>query len=800
MSAIELSLGYNNKVEHFYIRTRGKLQKDAWKNYFFNVVQTYGGNIKMLDTRYEKSVFEGNKEIDPITNNFKLGYDTVFDVKDGWKAYVSENILQLLVEELKQINSVNERAYGVDAKKYVFFHEDAESRLKLVGLGLTREVKETETKIAIVIENEKPYATVYHTDKFTIDRIYRCMRDITKGRNEKIYGREAYVDVIKSKIEAFKGSKGDIYYMFKIGVGLVDYIISLASEDTYLKQFTIKVVDNREPGEKNKFDVEKVNAGRWDGFYDYQKEAIKKILKYYNGIIKIATGGGKTILSMGVIGEIGEDTIFIVPTRALAMQVYREFKKKGFPSVGIFYGDDKVKNDPELQVKDTPGLDVNVAVVNSASSIFKQESRFKTKASSPQKIELARKRSEKTRAMRVYFKEILSKANVIIFDEAHHIKASSWDFLNDSVKATYRYGLTATPFKDKSEGLDSDDALVRNALGSVIVDISSSDLINRQNPKTKLPYLARPIIKICDVPIPPVEWMIKLGIGGMEPNLFRRAYGVYENYRRDPKYRRYLEEDSRGMLWWKAVQDVFLHGNPFRDMIIVETCKRLNLLNMQTIIIADYIVHQQTLQEMLKRANINSVIINSKTREDDREQLFNRVRQNKVNFLIGSSAMLGEGIDIPNLMCAIIVDGGKSFIKSFQRIGRVLRVHPEQKTMFRKTHSLIIELNDVQDLSLQDEFYLNFVDYGDRNGLVKRKIYMMPEMYEERREAIEKSAIIPKQLIEPKFRSIKVPIRSLGKQLEQRIAYYKREPRFVVQQVTKYGDIFMLDGKDVWKK
>ena len=60
---------------------------------------------------------------------------------------------------------------------------------------------------------------------------------------------------------------------------------------------------------------------------------------------------------------------------------------------------------------------------------------------------------------------------------------------------------------------------------------------------------------------------------------------------------------------------------------------------------------------------------------EEREKIFDQVRNGQIKVLIGST-IADTGLSISNLSTLILAGGGKSSIKAFQRIGRVLRLSP----------------------------------------------------------------------------------------------------------------------------
>ena len=69
------------------------------------------------------------------------------------------------------------------------------------------------------------------------------------------------------------------------------------------------------------------------------------------------------------------------------------------------------------------------------------------------------------------------------------------------------------------------------------------------------------------------------------------------------------------------------------------------------------------------------------------------VKEGFVKILIGST-IADEGLDIPNLDVLILLNGGKSSTRAFQRIGRVLRLYKNPETGEEKERAIVFDFQD----------------------------------------------------------------------------------------------------------
>jgi superfamily II DNA or RNA helicase len=155
---------------------------------------------------------------------------------------------------------------------------------------------------------------------------------------------------------------------------------------------------------------------------DYQEEAVSLMLNNWRGIINFATGLGKTLTAVHYIRQFKRNTLIVCPGESIASQFYTELCNAfGKDKIG-FYGDGKKK--------------INHITVGIAASVNKNLDTFK-------------------------------KANFgcIIFDEVHHIAATTFFSIAESLGSTGRmFGLTATDYRQ-----DGKDIMITAGCGPVLI-------------------------------------------------------------------------------------------------------------------------------------------------------------------------------------------------------------------------------------------------------------------------------------------------------------------------------------------
>ncbi len=168
--------------------------------------------------------------------------------------------------------------------------------------------------------------------------------------------------------------------------------------------------------------------------YDWQEEALTELKKHdYNGVIKVASGKGKTILGIAVIEKVFEEypdgkALVVVPTINLMYQWKKEVAKF-FPEmdVSFWFGGEK----------DEDGKIV-VSVINSASKL-----------------------------------EFEKEYAVKILDEVHHYGSELYTSIF-SLKTPHTIGLSATPERE-----DEGDLAIRYGAGRIVYSLNNLEELKR---------------------------------------------------------------------------------------------------------------------------------------------------------------------------------------------------------------------------------------------------------------------------------------------------------------------------------
>ena len=204
---------------------------------------------------------------------------------------------------------------------------------------------------------------------------------------------------------------------------------------------------------------------------DYQRECILASIINGNGIVKVATGGGKTSIAGCTIGTLGKKSIFIVHTRDLLYQAKESFQRL-FPNETIGQIGDGIIDYQNITVATIQTLAIlgNVEIGNNKYDEESQNDEAKIEAD---------------KIKREAFRQYANTVQCVMMDEVQIVcsqTAYNVRFLFEY--ASYAFGYSASPWRD-----DGSDLMIEGAFGKRIADVTASQLI-------KQGYLIKPIIEI----------------------------------------------------------------------------------------------------------------------------------------------------------------------------------------------------------------------------------------------------------------------------------------------------------------
>lgn len=215
------------------------------------------------------------------------------------------------------------------------------------------------------------------------------------------------------------------------------------------------------------------------------------------------------------------------------------------------------------------------------------------------------------------------KFDVLMIDEAHHVAAKTYQKLNKGQwnGIYYRFFLTATPFRNNNE----EELLLKSIAGEVVYRLTYRDAIAKG-------YIV------------PVE-----------------AY-----YLEMPK----VKTDAHT---WAEVYSELVVNNQARNEAIALLLLRLNKEGKSTLCLVKEIKHGTILSEMTNIPFANG-------QDEDTRVEITRFNKGKIKSLIGTSGILGEGVDTKPCEFVIIAGLGKAKSAFMQQVGRAVRTYPGKES------------------------------------------------------------------------------------------------------------------------
>lgn len=240
----------------------------------------------------------------------------------------------------------------------------------------------------------------------------------------------------------------------------------------------------------------------------------------------------------------------------------------------------------------------------------------------------------------------------LILDEAHHVAAKTYQKLNKSTwnSIFYRFFLTATPFRNNSE----ETMLFESIAGSIIYEFNYKDAIKN------------------NIVVPVESYYYEI------PKVKTSAYT------------------------WAQVYSELIVNNEYRNYIVCSVLSQLNKNNKSTLCLVKEIEHGKILSQVSGIPFVSGVDPNSKI-------LIDQFNEGKVLSLIGTTGIIGEGIDTKPAEYIIIAGLGKAKSAFMQNIGRGVRKHKNKESckiiLFKdKSHKFTSRHFKEQCVILKEEY------------------------------------------------------------------------------------------------
>jgi len=308
----------------------------------------------------------------------------------------------------------------------------------------------------------------------------------------------------------------------------------------------------------------------------YQERAVAQAMQSDQGVVVSPTGSGKSLIGLEIIRLRGQKALILVHRTELAAQWIGLIKER-FGITAGFIGDGVIDI----------GDEITVAMV--------------------QTLNLC---EEETKALSDSF-------GLILWDEVHHLVATTFFDVLGLFSAKYRYGLSATP--SRRDGLEP---MIYLAIGKTIATISKKE------------------VEDLGATVPATVISVKTGFNP----------GVVNSW------------------------------NEFLSSISSNADRNIKIINLAqqsqgaVLILVDRVSHADQLSEMLTRRKIEHVLAHGKIGKKERKDVMDRIKSAKIT--VGTTSLLGEGLDVSVWSVLVMASPISSEIKLMQAIGRIVRSSP----------------------------------------------------------------------------------------------------------------------------
>ncbi|MCU7837070.1 MAG: DEAD/DEAH box helicase [gamma proteobacterium symbiont of Taylorina sp.] len=211
-------------------------------------------------------------------------------------------------------------------------------------------------------------------------------------------------------------------------------------------------------------------------------------------------------------------------------------------------------------------------------------------------------------------KELSENYGLVLIDECHHIPSKTFSKVINQLACKYRYGLTATPHR--RDGLHQ---IINRNIGDIVAKVSDEQ-VN--------------------------------AVGGVVPVIIKQ---INTN-------RQYFADS-----WQEYISA--LVDDEERNQLIITMAKKA-AQKTSTLILTDRVNHAEKLSKL---ANIDHLLIHGQLPAKERKQRMEAIPEHQLT--IGTTGLLGEGLDVSGWTSLILSTPISSKVKLLQAVGRICRTH-----------------------------------------------------------------------------------------------------------------------------
>lgn len=246
----------------------------------------------------------------------------------------------------------------------------------------------------------------------------------------------------------------------------------------------------------------------------------------------------------------------------------------------------------------------------------------------------------------------LTGFDVLIIDEAHHVAAKTYQRLNRTAwkGIYYRYFLTATPFRND----DEEQLLFESIAGQVIYQLTYKEAVSKK-------YIV------------PIE-----------------AYYID------------LPKQETDAFTYKQVYNELVVNHEHRNNVIAALLLRLNAVKASTLCLVREVFHGAILCQLTGIPFVSG-------KEEVSRDYIKPFNSGDIKALIGTTGILGEGVDTKPCEYVIIAGLGKAKSQFMQQVGRAVRKYPGKESakiiLIRdRSHKFTLRHYNAQVKILKEEY------------------------------------------------------------------------------------------------
>lgn len=401
----------------------------------------------------------------------------------------------------------------------------------------------------------------------------------------------------------------------------------------------------------------------------HQEKALEQVKLNDMGILSSPTASGKAFMIGLTIADKFTTSLVIVPTTQIRDQI-AENLKEWFGSKAISIDVPVKPFLPEVKEEIEEESEVDQDLEENPFSFMLKKKKEKKKETPYEKMKRLRIESIKRKLKKGdWYKPItvlcwqslkdlppdyIKALGLIVIDECHtaSVKAIR-DVLFKAENAPYRYGFSATPWRDQPHNFK----LMQSALGSnVIFDYSPEEAIDDE-------VIAKPNLNIIEAAFPKV---------------FLKNT---KNYRRLVDEGIIRNEARNEQIVKKAIELYDDHNQVFIAIDEVSHFEgKMNEIvdkNGQVSFERDKDV-SYSLKAIFERYNQPVIFISGNDSTKEKNEKIKALRNETGGFILVGTMAVGIGTDIPGINKVINASTGESSIRFLQRIGRGMRNHHEK--------------------------------------------------------------------------------------------------------------------------